>query len=81
MADIALFADTILFVLSAYFGAGVVVAILFLAFGVSRIDAAATGASPFFRPMIFFGCVALWPYVILRFASLKKINLPAEEDQ
>lgn len=81
MADIEIIAETIFLCLAAYFGAGAVIAILFLAFGVSRIDAAAAGASPFFRPMIFFGCIALWPYVILRFLSQKKINLPAEEEQ
>ncbi len=70
------FAETIVVCLGVYFGAGVVVAILFLGFGVSYIDHAAKGASPFFRPMVFLGCVALWPYIILRFLSLKKINQP-----
>ncbi len=69
-------AETVVACLGIYFGAGIVVAILFLGFGVSRIDHAAKGASPFFRPMVFLGCVALWPYIILRFFSLKKINQP-----
>jgi len=69
-------AETIVVCLGVYFGAGVIVAIIFLGFGVSRIDHAAKGASPFFRPMVFLGCVALWPYIILRFLSLKKINQP-----
>jgi hypothetical protein len=69
-------AETIVVCLGVYFGTGVIVAILFLSFGVSRIDHAAKGASPFFRPMVFLGCVALWPYIILRFVSLKKINQP-----
>ncbi len=69
-------AETIVVCLGVYFGAGIVVAILFLGFGVSHIDHAAKGASPFFRPMVFLGCVALWPYIILRFLSLKRINQP-----
>ncbi len=79
MADVTAITETLLFFLAAYFGIGAIVAILFLAFGVSRIDEAANGASPFFRPMIFLGCLALWPFIILRFASLKKINQPTEE--
>ncbi|NOX83669.1 MAG: hypothetical protein GXP06_11920 [Alphaproteobacteria bacterium] len=69
-------AETIVVCLGVYFGAGVIVALLFLSFGVSHIDHAAKGASAFFRPMVFLGCVALWPYIILRFLSLKKINQP-----
>jgi hypothetical protein len=69
-------AETIVVCLGIYFGAGVVVAILFLGFGVSRIDHDAKGASAFFRPMVFLGCVTLWPYIIMRFLSLKKINQP-----
>jgi hypothetical protein len=72
-------AQTIVFCLGAYFGIGVIVAILFLTFGVSKIDMAAKGASPFFRPAIFLGCVTLWPFVVLRWLSGKKINQPAEE--
>ena len=79
MADVTAIAETLVFCLAAYFSIGSIVAILFLVFGVSRIDDAAKGASPFFRPMIFLGCVALWPFIILRFASQKKINLPTEE--
>lgn len=79
MADVTAIAETFVFCLAAYFGIGAIVAVLFLAFGVSRIDAAAKGASLFFRPVIFLGCVALWPFIILRIASLKKINLPTEE--
>ncbi len=68
------FANAIVFCLGVYFGIGVIVALLFVAFGVTRIDHAAKGASIFFRPMIFLGCVGLWPFVILRFLSMKKIN-------
>ena len=71
-------AEAIVFFLGVYFLIGAVVAILFLAFGVARIDEAAKGTGFFFRPMIFLGCVALWPFVILRMLSMKKINKPIE---
>ena len=74
-------AETIVYCLGAYLAVGVIVAILFLAFSVARIDHAAKGASLFFRPMIFFGCVAIWPFVIIRFLSKKTINEPAEVDE
>lgn len=67
-------AITIVAALGAWFGVGVLVAILFLAFGVNRIDASAKGASVFFRPMIFLGCVMLWPAVLIRWISGVKIN-------
>ncbi len=79
MADVTAVAEAFVICLAAYFSIGVLVAVLFLTFGVSRIDAAAKRASPFFRPVIFLGCVALWPFVILRVASLKKINLSTED--
>lgn len=74
-------AEAFLLCLGGYFAAGVVIAILFLAFGVSRLDQAADGASLFFRPMIFLGCVVLWPFVVVRTLSMRKINQPIEEDK
>ncbi len=72
-------ANLIVSLLGAWFGVGVIVATLFLVFGVNRIDAAAKGASLFFRPMIFLGCVTLWPAVVIRWLSGVKINKPDEE--
>jgi len=74
-------AETIVSCFGVYFIIGAVVAILFLTFGVSRIDEAAKGASRLFRPTIFFGCVVLWPFVILRMLSMKKINKPIEDHE
>ena len=62
--------------LGAYIGVGAVVGVVFLAFFVHRLDVAARGASIFFRPMIFLGCLALWPFVVLRILSGKTINEP-----
>ena len=60
--------------LAAWFGIGAVLAVLFLTFGVNRIDASAKGASLFFRPMIFLGCAMLWPAILIRWLSGVKIN-------
>ena len=65
--------------LGAWFGVGAIVALLFLLLGVSKVDAAAKGASLFFRPTIFLGCAMLWPYVIIRWMSGVKINEPDED--
>ncbi len=78
MADAMAIAESFVLFLAVYFSVGAVIAIVFLTFGVSRIDDAAKGASPFFRPMIFPGCAVLWPFILLRLASLKKINQPSE---
>ena len=72
-------AEMIVLALGAYLGVGVVIGVLFLAFGVARKDRAAKGASLFFRPMIFLGCVGLWPYLIGRLLG-RVINHPHLED-
>ena len=71
-------AQTIVATLAAYFGIGAVVAILFLGFGVAKLDDSAKGASVFFRPMVFLGCVTIWPFIILRWLSGRRINQAAE---
>jgi len=43
------------------------VAVLFLAFGLDRVDPAARGAYAF-RPLLLPGATLLWPYVIRRWA-------------
>lgn len=72
-------AVTIVSLLGAWFGVGIIVAIAFLTLGVSKIDAAAKGASVFFRPAIFLGCAMLWPAVLIRWLSGVKINESDEE--
>ncbi len=65
--------------LGVWFGLGGVIALIFLSFGVSRIDEAAKGASFLFRSMIFLGCTILWPVVLFRWFSGDKINEQNEE--
>ena len=74
-------ADAILLCAGMYAAVGVVVALVFVVFGASRLDAAADGASFWFRPMIFPGCVVLWPFIVGRLLSFRKINKPIEGEE
>ena len=76
--DIAL-AETIVLAIAGYFAGGGVVALLFMIFGLARIDHAAKGAAFQFRAMIFMGCVVLWPIILVRWLSGRKINQPIED--
>ncbi|MEO1135929.1 MAG: hypothetical protein AAFW68_04845 [Pseudomonadota bacterium] len=69
-------AQMIVYFAALYFAIGAVVGLIFLALGVSRLDAAAKGAGVFFRVTIFAGCAVLWPYIVLRWLSGKVINQP-----
>ena len=56
---------------TVYAAIGALVAVLFLLFGIDRIDPAARGAYAF-RPMIAPGIVLLWPVVLVRWAVLER---------
>ncbi len=56
---------------TVYAAIGALVAVLFLLFGIDRIDPAARGAYAF-RPMIAPGIVLLWPVVVVRWAVLER---------
>lgn len=56
---------------TVYAAIGGVVALLFLLFGIDRVDPAARGAYAF-RPMIAPGIVLLWPVVLVRWAVLER---------
>ncbi len=71
-------ANTVVLLLAGWFSIGAIVGVAFLAIGVNRVDAAAKGASLFFRPMIFLGCMMIWPAVVIRWLSGVKINEPDE---
>lgn len=60
------FASALVLALGVYAGLGVVFAVLFVLFGVDRIDPAARGAAPGFRLMILPGSAALWPLLLRR---------------
>jgi len=52
-----------------YAAAGCVFAVPFLVRGVERIDPAARGSSLGFRVLVAPGVVALWPFLLRRWAS------------
>ena len=74
-------AQTIVTGIAIYFGIGAVIATLFLWFGVSKLDDSAKGASAFFRPMVFLGCATLWPFIVLRWLSGRRINQATEAQE
>ena len=53
----------------AYLAAGVLVAAVFLTWGVGRVDANARGAYAF-RPLVAPGIVLLWPLVLWRWRAI-----------
>ncbi len=57
---------TILNALGLYTTIGAVFAIVFLAFGLARIDHGAKGAGFVFRLVILPGLIALWPVMLVR---------------
>ena len=73
--------ETIVLVAGLYFAVGALVALAFLIFGAARLDASARGAGFFFRLAVFPGCAALWPYIVLRWLSGRKINQPIEDQE
>ena len=59
-------ASVILAVMGAYLGIGLLFAIVFVAFGVERVDSAVHGSNWRFRVLILPGSAALWPMLALR---------------
>lgn len=57
--------------LIAYAMLGVVVALVFLAVGIERVDPAARGAYAF-RPLLLPGLILLWPLVLWRWRRLER---------
>ena len=51
---------------SFYVACGIVVAVLFLIFGLRRVDAASIGAPISFKLVILPGLIILWPFVMIR---------------
>ena len=66
--------ETGLLAVAIYDGIGLLVAILFLLFGIGRADAAAKGTGIFFKLIILPGIVLLWPIILGRWISGRQIN-------
>lgn len=60
----------------AYLGVGLVIALVVALWGAAATDDAAKGAGPLFRIAILPGSALLWPYMILRLLSFRRINRP-----
>mgnify|MGYP005850131879 CR=1 FL=1 len=60
------FAETVVTAFTAYLAAGLVFAVLFVTFGVHRVDEQAKGSGVGFRLIILPGVAALWPLLLAR---------------
>jgi hypothetical protein len=60
------FADLFVDALAAYAAAGAVFAIVFVLFGISRVDPVAEHSPIGFRLIVMPGVVALWPLLLSR---------------
>lgn len=65
---------------AAYLGAGFLVAVVVALWGARATDHAAQGAGLGFRLIIMPAAMLLWPYMILRLLSGRKINAPVARD-
>lgn len=63
-----------------YLGAGLVVGMIVALWGASATDHAAKGSGLGFRLLIIPGAMLLWPYMIARLLSGRKINAPIPRD-
>ncbi|MEO0400147.1 MAG: hypothetical protein AAF224_12085 [Pseudomonadota bacterium] len=71
-------ANAILMTAGAYLAIGGVVGVPFILFGAPRLDHAARGSGLFFRLAILPGVIGLWPAIIVRALSFRKINAPID---
>lgn len=62
-------AELLVVVAGAYVAAGLVFALAFVMWGVSRVDPAARGATRGFRLIILPGAAAFWPLLAARWAA------------
>jgi len=59
-----------------YLAVGVLLALAFVFHAIARLDDAADGASIWFRLLIFSGAALLWPVVLVRWLTGRRINQP-----
>ena len=68
-------AETIVQLATLYGLAGLAVALVFLVWGIDRIDPSAHDAHAF-RPLLIPGIVLLWPIVVVRWTMLERRRIP-----
>lgn len=64
-------AADLIWVTQIYLGMGAVTALVFLGFGIDRIDDSARGVW-MFRPFLIPGILLIWPLVLLRWLQLER---------
>ena len=64
----------VLLAVSTYLAIGSIVALLFVFFGIGRIDPSARGAPLTFRALVFPGVVAMWPLILRRWLSSRRVR-------
>ena len=74
-------AETIWLIVGVYLAIGLVCGLLFVFWGAARIDHAAEGAGLFFHLIILPGVAGLWPLMVIRLLSMRKINAPIEDEE
>lgn len=67
-----LIAESVLWISLIYSLTGLVIAVPFALWGVSKIDDSAREASIGFRLLILPGCAALWPWALVRWLQVRK---------
>lgn len=62
---------TILYALEIYGWIGATIAVVFLLYGIDRVDPSARGSYAF-RPILVPGIIVIWPLVLYRWFSLEQ---------
>lgn len=64
-------AEALVFLLEAYAGFGVLVAAIFLLFGIDRVEPSARGSYAF-RVLLIPGVIGIWPLILWRWRALER---------
>ena len=64
----------VLLTLAIYVAIGSILAVPFLIFGIGRVDHAAKDAPWTFRVLVLPGVIALWPFMLRRWLSPRRIS-------
>jgi len=61
-------AEWLVTLLLSYFAVGMLFAVVFITLGISRMDPVARGSGLGFRVIVLPGVIALWPFLLMRWA-------------
>lgn len=74
-------AQAIWLAVAVYLSIGVLLGLIALVGGYSRLDHSAAGSSIWFRLIALPGVIGLWPAVLIRLLSGRRINAPLHTDE